>query len=42
LKRYKLEVVKAKKNPDVQEVAGQRKSHDMMTIRMILVDYTKG
>ena len=24
------------------EVAGQRKSHDMMTIRIILVDCTKG
>jgi hypothetical protein len=33
---------KAKKNPEVQEVAGQGKSHDMMTIIVILVDFTKG
>jgi hypothetical protein len=40
----KLEAAKdkAKKNPEVQEVVGQRKGHDMMTIRIMLVDYTKG
>jgi hypothetical protein len=33
---------KAKKNPEVQEVAGQRKSHIIVTIRVILIEYTKG
>jgi hypothetical protein len=40
---HKLEAAKdkAKKTPEVQEVAGQRKSHDIMTIRIMLIDYTK-